>query len=395
MNKNSIKLADDSISERQLSDLVEWLRSGERLTKGEQTERFEKAVAELYDVPYAIFVNSGSSANLLMLYAMKIAGRIPSGKIIVPAISWVTTLSPAIQFGLDITLCDCNMDDLGLDLNHFEYLCKTVQPDVAFIAHILGHVGDMQEILKICEQYNVTLIEDACEAFGTVSENQQAGTFGEMASFSFYYGHQATTIEGGMLLAKDSTLANIARSLRAHGWSRDLQHEFKQELEEKYNVDEFKAMYTFYYPGFNFRPTDLQAFIGLQQMQTLDSCVLQRQANYERYHLSLGPNFWVQKSNYQRLSALGYATFCHSPNELFKVLKERGIESRPLLCGNLGRQPFWLNHYNEVALKNADFVSDHGIYFPLHQNMLIDDIDRVVELVKEYSEPVMPEILSG
>ena len=143
---------------------------------------------------------SGSSANLLMVAALKEAGRLRNNNAIAAGVSWVTTVSPFLQLGFNVQLADCETTSLGLDLNHVEDLCRRCKPSVLILVHVLGHCGDMNSVREICQRYGVILLEDSCEALGSSYKGKKLGTFGAAGSFSFYYGHHISTIEGGMVI---------------------------------------------------------------------------------------------------------------------------------------------------------------------------------------------------
>ena len=263
-------LVQDTISKKEIIALSNWLLKGERLTKGNLTLKFEKKFSEYINRKYSLFVNSGSSANLLMLSALIESNKLKNNKAIVAGVSWSTTLSPFIQNKFDIRLCDCSNKDLGVDITHFETLCKKFKPSIAIIVNVLGHPNNIREIKRLCKKYNVILLEDSCEALGTVLNGKKLGTFGLASSFSFYYGHHISTIEGGMVVTDNFELYNIMLSIRSHGWSRDLNKNFKIKLLKKFKVDVFKNLYTFYYPGYNFRSTDLNALNPLETLMYIE-----------------------------------------------------------------------------------------------------------------------------
>ena len=281
MSKYKIPLIKDTINSEDLKKLSDWLLTTPHLTKGELTLKFEKEWSKWNGNKYSVFVNSGSSANLLMAYALLVSKKLNNKKIILPAVSWVTTVSPFVQFGFEPILCDCDKENLGLDVNHFEQLCKEHKPSAALMCHILGHTSNIDKILEICKKYDVLLLEDCCESHGTEYNGKRVGSFGTMSSFSFYFGHHMSTIEGGMIVTDYQDFYNILLSLRSHGWARDMEVGHAKRLKDKYNINDFRERFTFYYPGFNVRSTDLNAFLGLEQLKRLDSIVEKRFNNYK------------------------------------------------------------------------------------------------------------------
>jgi len=388
MQNNWIKLAQDTIEQDEINDLADWIKQNNQLTKGPLTKQFESEFAQYIGAKYAVFVNSGSSANLLMYYACLEQGKLKNTKVIVPAISWITTLSPAIQLGFTPLLCDADQDDLGVDLKHFEELCEKERPALAIVVHVLAHLNKMEEIRSICEKYDVQLIEDACEALGSQNKNIKAGNFGLAGSFSFYYGHHISTIEGGMVVTNDRELYNIMLSIRSHGWSRDIEPEYETLWKASFDVDEFRNLYSFYYPGFNLRSTDLNAFLGLSQIKKMDHIVAKRSANYEFYKKYLGDKFFYQKSNTDILSSFAFGTFAQNRLAVFHHLKNNRIECRPLVCGSMGRQPFWIKKYGEMHMPNADKIHDFGLYLPNHDKISEEEIQFVSEKFKEVAIPI-------
>lgn len=383
-------LAQDTISKIELQQLSKWLLKGKQLTKGKLTLEFEKKFSKKVGVKNSIFVNSGSSANLLMVSALIESGRIKNKVVIAPAVSWVTTVTPFMQLNFDIKLCDCDINNLGFDIKHFEYLCKKNKPSVAIIVNVLGHPNNIYQIKKICRKYNVILVEDSCETLGTKNNNKKVGTDGVTSSYSFYYGHHISTIEGGMVTTNDSELYNIMLSIRSHGWSRDLDINKQKALSKKYKIDSFKNLYTFYYQGYNLRPTELNAFLGLGQIKKIDKISKTRYENFCTYKKNL-KNFWYQKSSSNLVSSFAYGTLVENRMEVFRYLKKFNIDSRPLICGNIGRHPFWTKKFGKSMLKNADIVHDYGIYLPNNYSLTERDI---LFICKKFNEIAIPKFFN-
>lgn len=381
-----IRLAEETISQDELEALSEWMLAGNRLTKAEQTLAFEQEFAAWMNCRHAVYVNSGSSANLLMIAALKEAGRLRNNKAVAAGVSWVTTVSPLLQLGLDVRLCDCDPKSLGLDLDHLEKLCREDAPAVLILVHVLGHAGDMDAVRDICARHNVILLEDSCEALGSTYKGRKLGSIGTAGSFSFYYGHHISTIEGGMVVTEDTDLYQLMLSLRSHGWSRDLAPDLRQSLAERYNIDEFRNLYTFYHAGYNLRSTDLQAFLGRSQLRKLDDIVERRRINFDLYRKAL-PDFFCQSGDTDVLSSFAYGTLIENRLETYKHISSLGIECRPLICGNIARHPFWLNSNPMIVLPNADKVHEYGLYLPNHHNLGETDIARVAEAFTSVARP--------
>ena len=225
------KLAKDIIDSSDIDTLCSWLKTNQQLTTGPLTLKFEEEWAKWLGVKHAVYVNSGSSANLLALYTLMERGDLSAGdQVIVPAVSWATDLAPVIQLGLEPILCDCNLDDLSIDLDAFEKICQTRNPKAVMFVSVLGLVPDMKRVTDLCQKYNICLIEDTCESLGSKFNGQKLGTFGLMSTFSLYFGHHISTIEGGIVATNDSELYDMLKSIRSHGWDRGLSNETQNNL---------------------------------------------------------------------------------------------------------------------------------------------------------------------
>jgi len=387
MSARTVKLADNTISQEEIASLATWLQQNQQLTKGPLTRQFEAEFATYSGTQYSIMVNSGSSANLLMAYSLSEAGYLRNKKVIVPAVSWITTLSPFIQLGFECFLCDSDSQDLGVDLNHLESLLKKERPALLILVHILGHPNQMEAIHRLCAQYDCRVIEDACEALGSEYQGKKTGALSLAGSFSFYYGHHISTIEGGAITTSDSNLYSVMLSIRSHGWSRDVPAADRQAWREEYEIDEFREFYSFYYAGYNLRSSDLNAFLGRNQLKRLDTIAKTRARNFELYRQAL-PEFWSQSSQHSFVSSFAYGTFVKNRLEVARHLLAQGIECRPLVCGSMGRQPFWIKRFGVTRLKVADQVHDFGLYLPNHANITPEDIAYVAQHFRSVAVPL-------
>ena len=388
--QNSIKLAEDTITQNELNALCDWIKAGSQLTKGPLTIEFEKKFSEYIGSDHTVLINSGSSANLLMAYALLEGGYLKNKKVVVPSVSWITTLSPFLQFGFETFLCEADYENLGVDLNHLEEIFKKEEPSLLILVHVLGHANHMAEIQTLCEKYGVLLIEDSCEALGSEYGGKKLGNLSVAGSYSFYYGHHISTIEGGAVVTNDRKLYNLMLSIRSHGWARDVDSNLKQAWKSEFDIDDFREFYTFYYPGFNLRSTDLNAFLGISQLKLLPQISVAREKNFLLYKELLGKDYWSQKSKYDILSSFAYGTFVENRVEVFNHLKSKGIETRPLICGSMGLQPFWIKKFGKQNFKVADLVHNNGLYLPNHYYLTEEKIKMVCEV---FSEKAIPKFL--
>ena len=382
---NKIDLVKDTIDSDDIKKLISWLETNPRLTKGDLNVKFEKEWSEWLGKKYSVFVNSGSSANLAALYSLFLSGKLRNNKIVVPAVSWVTTVTPAVQFGMEPIMCECDEDNLGLNIEHLKQIIKEHDPSSIILVHVLGFPNHMNEIVELCKEHDIRLIEDTCESIGSEYEGKKLGTFGDLSTFSFYFGHHMSTIEGGMISTDDEELYHILLSIRSHGWDRDLPKSKQIELRKKYNIGDFRSLYTFYYPGFNLRATDLQAFIGLEQLKKLDLIVKNRNLNYQKYHEGIKNNEWkINPPKDSFISNFSYPVITKNIKELVEKLTENNVECRPLICGSINEHPFWYERYGKQDLPISKKVHEYGLYLPNNHQMTVEEIDKVINIVNQY-----------
>ena len=381
------KLAEGTIDSNDYQVMIDFLKKRRTLTQSSNTKKFELKFSKYLGRKNSVFVNSGSSANLLIAQTL-LEGNFLKNKIVVlPAVSWSTTVSPFLQLGYKIILCDSDPLNLGLDVKQLEKICKKFNPGLVVVVNVLGHSNNFKKINKIQKKYNFKLIEDNCESMGSKKKKRKLGCNGIASSHSFYYGHHISTIEGGIVSTNDKIFYNIALAIRSHGWARDVDKKFKKLLEKKFKIDEFKSLYTFYYSGLNIRSTDFNAELGLNQIKKINQISIKRHKNFNFYK-SLLNNFWSQKSDLTLTSSFGYATFVKNRLEVFRYLKSKNIQSRPLICGNMNRQPFVKKkNLNRISLKNSEFVDKYGLYLPNHANLNFQDIDFICKIFKRIAKP--------
>jgi len=390
MTKEKITLVKDTIDKDDVDNLIEWLKTYPRLTKGPKTIEFEEKWSEWIGCEYSVFVNSGSSANLLMLYALKVLGNLKNEKVVVPALAWATDMAPVIQLGFDPLICDCNLNDLSVDISQLESIFHHHAPAAMILVSVLGLSPDMEKIVALCKKYGVILLEDNCESQGTEFDGTRLGNFGLMSSFSTYFGHTMSTIEGGMVCTNDKDVYDLIKMLRSHGWDRDLDEEAQRKLRDKWGIDDFSALYTFYEPGFNLRSTDLQAVIGIKQLDKVDAMIDQRNENF--YHFldtmksyDKKKKVWTPTEHKKSFTA----SFCYpmifktkeEKRKAVKALIDGGVETRPLICGSMGTQPFFISRYKRHVTPNANTVDECGIYVPNHPLLKKEDIEFICKTV--------------
>lgn len=326
-------LSVDTWGEAERAAILHTLDSG-HYTMGAKTEEFERAYADYCGSRYCVAVNSGSSANLLMVAAHTL--RHGPGTVIVPAVGWSTSYSPFQQYGWKLVFVDIDRNTLNYDLEQLHGACNRFAPDLILAINLLGNPNEFRAFPS------VPILEDNCEAMGAVYEGRRTGTFGLMSSHSTYFSHHICTMEGGMVTTDDEYYYHMLLALRSHGWTRHLPKD--NLLNAK--VDKFH----FVLPGYNVRPTEMQCAIGLAQLNKLDRFIAQRRENASRFpcrtQTEIGASSWF-----------GFAVF-DEDRERFK-----GYESRPIVTGNFLRQPVISYYDYEVfgEMDDADYIHDNGM----------------------------------
>jgi CDP-6-deoxy-D-xylo-4-hexulose-3-dehydrase len=379
-------LAEQTIDQDELKVLADWLATNPWLTQGKLVREFEEKWAKWTGIPYAVFVNSGSSANLLMYYSLLLSGKLRNKKVVVPAVSWATTVAPAIQLGFEPIMCEADFETFGLDAPYLEKLLKEHQPSAVVLVHVLGVPCKMEEILRLKEKYGFILMEDSCAATGSRYDGKHVGTFGEISTFSFFYGHHLSTIEGGMVCTTDEKLYDLLLMIRSHGWAKDLPPEKEEKLFLESGGLEFNRPFTFYEPGFNVRSTDLNAHIGLTQMKKADYVVARRIENHKIYQerFSKAPGFHCQSNSRAVISSISFCALASSKEHRDRIghaLKSAQIETRPLGGGNMSRQPFWTNRYSPVSLPFADRIHETSFHLPNHPGISPEEVQFICDTV--------------
>ena len=321
-----------------------------------------------------------------MLYYLKLKYENGSRlKIVVPSLCWATDLAPVLQLEMDPILCDCNLDNLSVELDHLEEIFDKHKPHALLLVSVLGLSPNMDKITELCKKYNVVLLEDNCESQGTKYKDQKLGNFGEMASFSTYFGHTMSTIEGGFITTNSKEVYNTLKMLRSHGWDRDLDIENRDLLRKVWKIEDFNALYTFHIPGFNVRSTDLQAFLGLKQLEKVDQMIEARNKNFKIFKALLEDKTWFPKEEPLSFTA----SFCipvifkskENREKAIKEFKEQNIEVRPLIAGSMGKQPMYIKKYGKLELPDCNIVDERGMYVPNHPLLSEEDIRRICEIV--------------
>jgi CDP-4-dehydro-6-deoxyglucose reductase, E1 len=374
------KLMDCAITQSDKLKLIEFISSSDMYTCGKKVEEFENKWSEWLGCKHSLFVTSGSTANLLLLASIKEFYNIPNGsKVLVPACTWVTNVSPVFQNGLEPVFCDINLDNYSFDTDNL--------PDddikIVFITHLLGLNAPMEKLKN--KYQDAIFIEDICESHGITDEYGKKRGYGTGSTFSFYYGHHMTTIEGGMISTDNAELYQLMKLKRSHGMARHLLSENYEKTVSKYpNID---PKFLFLTDGYNFRNTELNAVIGIEQLQRLDESIKIRKRNYDRFMVQLLKyETFFHVPRYDPYNSSFCLPFVCKTNELktklVNIFNKLEIEYRPIVGGNLLIHPFLTKWKNSTKTPNADLLNDNGVYIGNSQFVTLEMIDKAFEHIK-------------
>jgi CDP-6-deoxy-D-xylo-4-hexulose-3-dehydrase len=367
--------------------LTEFILSEDILSMNKECRKFEEAFAAKQERKYAVFVSNGSVANLLLIQVMLNLGRIKKGdRIGISALTWPTNVMPLFQLGLDPVAIDCNLETLNVSPENLNVHIRDIK--ALFLTNVLGFCDDIVQIKKICDENGVILLEDNCESLGSKVNNTLLGNFGVASTFSFFVGHHMSTIEGGMVSTDDEELHDYLVMARAHGWDRNLSPDKQQELRTKAGVNDFYAKYTFYDIASNFRPTEINGFIGNTQIKYWDEIVQKRVENFKRFQDAVNANddfYHYNLSHMQIISNFSMPVICKT-SELAKLYREKfekaEAEIRPVIAGNMTKQPFYKKYVDDDKPRpSSDLVHENGFYFGNNPEMTEVEVDTLCRLL--------------
>lgn len=377
-------LAADTWDEKEYEAINRVIESN-RFTIGPEVEMFEKEFAEYFGSKHAVMVNSGSSANLIAISALVLSDKydLKSGdEVIVPAVSWATTYTALHQCGLKLKFVDIDLDTFNLDLNQLNDAIGE-NTKAIFAVNLLGNPNDFDKLIRICDENNLILIEDNCESMGAKYNDKYAGTFGVCGTFSTFYSHHMATMEGGMILTDDNELNDIMKSIRSHGWTRNLRSDSPFNTKK----DNFYEMFNFIFPGYNVRPVEMEAAIGREQLKKLDGFLNERKSN-GKYFLELFSNIdriSVQK-NQDDSSFFGFPIIFKNESDRKKfidVCDKNNIEYRPIVAGNFTKNKV-IEYFDYTIfgdLTNSDVLHNNGLFIGNHHFNVKKQLDKIYELL--------------
>jgi CDP-4-dehydro-6-deoxyglucose reductase, E1 len=379
-----ISLIHDTFTTEDIDALCTWLKSNHQLSQGPLVEKFEEVFAKQQNRKYSVFVNSGSSANFLVALALNYSDLIKNRKVVVPALSWVTSISPWMMLNFQSILCDADKETLGLDLEHLKRIIERDKPGIVFACDVLGFPNKYDELKKLCDDNEIVLCIDDCECQGSFYNGRLTGTYGLMSTYSFFFSHMSQAIEGGMITTDDLGLYNMLKMLRAHGWTRSNDPEFQKFCKEEYQIDDFNDRFTFYLPGMNLRSTEINAFLGIRQQERISEFLDHRRLCFGLYDAQIKNPYWKVKPDEKSIVSLfAYPIITDKREQLLKALNENNIECRPLISGSQGLQPYWIDAYGKTSLPFADTITLNGLYLPCHTGLGLEKVQFICDVVNK------------
>ena len=390
MTKSKYELACSTWDELEIQAMQKVIQSG-KFTMGEQVSEFEKQFAAHVGAKYAVMVNSGSSANLVLVNALKYHSKLNfelEDEIIVPAVSWSTTYYPVTQSGFVLKFVDIDRHTLNIDVTQIE-AAITPKTKAVFAVNLLGNPVNWEALNLIAVKNNLILLEDNCESLGGSFQGKFLGTFGLGGTFSTYFSHHISTMEGGLVCTDDEELMQIIKSLRAHGWTRDLpsqNHVFNK------TGAVWDDHFRFVLPGYNLRPLEIEAAIGLEQLKKLEAFVNVRRTNAKLFKdfMSAFKEIEIQsetgQSSWFGFSMLLTGNLSGKRQVLIETLAEAGIESRPIVAGNFTRNPVisHLPHIIHGHLTGADEIHENGLFIGNHHFDLRQEFNLLKQALNDF-----------
>lgn len=380
-------LSSNSWNKEEAAVFQQVLEKG-RFTMGDSVKEFETAFAYKFRVPNALMVSSGSMANLIALSAFFYKKERPlerGDEVIVPSISWATTYYPLQQLGLKLKFLDVELDTLNMDVSRLEE-ALTPKTRMVVAVSILGNPCALDILRTFCDKHELYLFEDNCESMGALLNGKLCGTFGDIGTFSTFFSHHISTMEGGIIVAKDEEIYHLAKSLRAHGWTRDIPPD--SSIYNK-NSNDFYEAYRFILPGYNARPLELSGALGIEQLKKLDSLLAIRKQNAKVFVGLFGQDerFIIQKENgsssWFSFTIVLNPSYSSDRSRVIKALRENGIEFRMITGGCFLRHDVirYFDYETVGDIINANIAHDHGFFVGNHPVDIRLQIEKLWEVL--------------
>lgn len=371
--------------------LARFIVKADKLSIGKQCLLFEKRFAAYQGREHCVFVNSGSSANLALIQALLNLGKLKKGDPVgFSALTWSTNVMPIIQLGLTAVPVDIELNTLNVSARTLLAAIDKYPIKMLFLTNLLGFCDDIEKIVALCKKKKIILIEDNCESLGTVYKKKKLGNFGLASTFSFYVGHHMSTVEGGAIVTDNSELETMLQLVRAHGWDRNLTQKKQLMIRLKHNVNStFYSRYTFYDLGYNLRTTEIQGFLGMNQLRYIHQIVKKRERNF----LYMAKSIYARQDLYYPIrfdhidvvSNFAVPVICRTPKirDMLVARCDEKVEIRPIVGGDMTQQPFfkkYMRRYSATHTKNARLVHEQGLYFGNNPELTKREMDEIIRL---------------
>ena len=392
--KINFPLMRNNILRNDLNQIIKYLKKNDpKLTSGEKVEEFEKKWSKWLGVKYSVFVNSGSSANLISMAILKT--QFPKGgEVIVPTLTWVSDIASVIQNGFKPIFVDINSQTLSMDN---EEVIKKINKNTKciFLTHVQGFNGLSDKLLKIARKKRISIIEDVCESHGAYHKKKKLGTYGWISNFSFYYAHHMSTIEGGMVCTNDNKVYQKARLFRSHGMVRESND---QIFKKKYIKDypELNPNFIFAYPAFNMRNTEIGAIIGINQLKRLNKNIEIRNKNFKYFLSKINKDIFRTDFKIEGSSNYAFNLILKKPDikvtkKLMLKMDQAGIEYRRGSAGggNQLRQPYISKYIPRNYYKNfkkVEHIHHYGFYIGNFPDMKKYEIDKICSVINSLTD---------
>ena len=378
------KLQENILETEDKQKLAKFILETDRFTQFEKVKEFERVWSDWQDIKYSTFVNSGSSADLVMMDAVKEFYNIEdNAEVLVPAVTWTTNITSVIQTRLKPVFVDVNLNDFSFDYQKLESSI-TPKTKIILITHLIGIPANIERIKSIAEKYNLIILEDCCESHGAKFANIKVGNFGVASTFSFYWGHHLTTVEGGVICTNNEELNDLFILKRSHGLARELPEKRHKFYKDKYPDIDFNFLFLTF--GYNLRNTELHAVLGIEQMQHLDSYIKKRNSNHKSYlEITSKISDLIHKVDHEGISSfcLPFIFKIKQDQERFRnALIENKIEFRPIISGNLLKQPCFNKFDNPEKFINAQIIDQNGIYIGNNQFVNEERLNKLAIIIK-------------
>lgn len=366
--------------------LCTFILNSEQLSIGEKCAEFESAFSKWQGRKHTVLFNTGSSANLALVQALKNLGKLKDGmKVGFSGITWATNVMPLMQLGLIPIPVDIEIQTLNVSPRTLKQTHVSQNLDCLFLTNLLGFSDDIVGIRAYCKKEGILLIEDNCESLGSEVNGIKLGNFSFGSTFSFFVGHHMSAIEGGAVCTDDDELNRELRMVRSHGWDRHLTATEQKKLRKKFKISDFEAKYTFYDLAYNLRPTEITGFLGLNQLKYIKETILIREKNYRLFQ-KLTENselYYAQTPKMDLISNFAMPMICKSietKNKCIQICNKEGIEIRPIVGGVMSDQPFFKKYIKErYDLPNSRLAHENGFYFANNPELTASEKNKIIK----------------